>query len=134
VLRTRPRAALATGGYACTPAALACWLCRVPLVLFLPDVVPGKAASWLVPLARKIAVSTDDALRYLPAEKTVVTGYPVRESFVDVSREQGRERFELPADATVLLVFGGSQGARSINQALAGCLPDLLDQYYVLHV
>jgi UDP-N-acetylglucosamine--N-acetylmuramyl-(pentapeptide) pyrophosphoryl-undecaprenol N-acetylglucosamine transferase len=87
-----------------------------------------------VPLARAIAVSTDDALRHLPAGKTVVTGYPVRPSFAETSRESGRRRFQLPDDASVLCVVGGSQGARSINQALGRCLPNLLARYHVLHV
>ena len=134
LLRTRPAVTFATGGYVSAPVSLASWMLRIPLVLFLPDVVPGKAVAWLVPLARRIAVSTEDALASLPADKVSVTGYPVRESFGHTSRAAGREHLGLPADATVLCVFGGSQGARSINQALSACLPDLLTRYHVVHV
>jgi UDP-N-acetylglucosamine--N-acetylmuramyl-(pentapeptide) pyrophosphoryl-undecaprenol N-acetylglucosamine transferase len=132
--RRRPRAALATGGYVSTPASTAAWLLRVPIVLFLPDVVPGKAVRWLIPLARRIAVSTEDSLSYLPPEKTTVTGYPVREWFRDATKETSRAHFQLPAGATVLCVAGGSQGARSINDALAHHLPSLLDRVHVLHI
>lgn len=134
LLRSKPRVTFATGGYVSVPAAVASWLLRVPLVVYLPDVVPGKAVSWLVPLADRIAVTADDSLRYLPRGKTVVTGYPVRESFLEASRESGRKRFALPDDATVLCVFGGSLGARSLNEALATSLPAVLCRSYVIHV
>jgi UDP-N-acetylglucosamine--N-acetylmuramyl-(pentapeptide) pyrophosphoryl-undecaprenol N-acetylglucosamine transferase len=106
----------------------------VPLVLFLPDVVPGKAVGWLAPLARRIAASTEEALQYLPVDKTVVTGYPVRSTFSAGRDPRARTRFQLPADGMVLLVVGGSQGARSINDAVAQLLPDLLSRYHVIHV
>jgi UDP-N-acetylglucosamine--N-acetylmuramyl-(pentapeptide) pyrophosphoryl-undecaprenol N-acetylglucosamine transferase len=134
MLRERPRATLATGGYVSVPAAVASWLCRVPLVLFLPDVVPGVAVRRLVPIARCIAVTSEDSLRYLPRDKTVVTGYPVRESFLRATRESGRQLLGIPAEATVLCVFGGSLGAQSINRAVARYLPDLLRRHYVLHI
>lgn len=134
LLRIRPRVTFGTGGYVSVPAAVASWLLRVPVVLFLPDIVPGKAVSRLVPLARRIAVSTSDSLRYLPPEKTVVTGYPVREEFLTASREGGRSRFSIPPDATVLLVTGGSLGARSLNEGIVSCLPWLLRSTYVIHV
>jgi UDP-N-acetylglucosamine--N-acetylmuramyl-(pentapeptide) pyrophosphoryl-undecaprenol N-acetylglucosamine transferase len=132
--RVRPRATVATGGYASTPAAVASWLLGIPIVLFLPDVFPGKAVAWLAPLARKIAVTSEVTQGHFPPGKAVVTGYPVREAFVAPSRVGGRRHLNLPDDATVLCVFGGSQGARHINQALAHHLPELLSRYHVVHV
>lgn len=134
VRRLRPRVTFATGGYVSIPAVVASWLLRVPVIMFLPDVVPGRAVAWLLPLTRRIAVSTEDALRHLPATKTQVTGYPVREYFLHASRVQARRRFDLPPDATVLCVFGGSQGARAINQALAFSLRELLPHMHVVHI
>lgn len=134
ILRTRPLVTFATGGYVSVPASVASWLLRVPLVLFLPDVVPGRAVRWLVPLARIIAVSSEDARRRLPADKVVVTGYPVREAFTRATRLTGRQRFEIPDEEVVLSVLGGSQGARSINEALGPCLEQLLSRYHVIHV
>lgn len=134
VLSSRPRVTFGTGGYVSVPAAVASWLLRVPVILFLPDVVPGKAVRRLIPFTRKIAVTTEDSLRYLPARKVVVTGYPVRQEFVSATREQGRAHFDIPADATVLFITGGSLGARSLNTALAGCLPWLLQHGHVIHV
>lgn len=134
LLRYRPGVTFATGGYVSIPAALASWLLRVPIVLYLPDVVPGKAVRWLSRLARRVAVTGEASLPYLPGHKAVVTGYPVREVFLQTSRAAGRKRFSLPDGATVLCVFGGSQGSRSINQALAGCLQQVLARHHVIHV
>lgn len=132
--RLRPRVTFATGGYVSAPAVLASWLCRVPVVLFLPDIVPGRAVSWLAPLSRVIAVSADGSGRSLPQHKVVVTGYPVRPEFLAASRQAGRRRLGISPEATMLCVFGGSQGSRAINTALAGCLPALLDRYDVVHI
>jgi UDP-N-acetylglucosamine--N-acetylmuramyl-(pentapeptide) pyrophosphoryl-undecaprenol N-acetylglucosamine transferase len=132
--RVRPRVTVATGGYASTPAALASWLMRIPVVLFLPDVFPGKAVTWLAPLSRKIAVTSEVTARHFPPNKTSVTGYPLRDAFVSPSRARGRQRFALPLDADVVCVFGGSQGARHINQALGRQLPEVLLRCFVLHI
>lgn len=134
IVRIGPEVTYATGGYVSAPAAIASWLLRVPVVLFLPDVVPGRAVAWLAPLARRIAVTTETAAHHLPPHKVVVTGYPVRDVFEEASRDAGRDRFSLPQEATVLCVFGGSQGARSINLALANCLAEVLETAYVLHI
>lgn len=132
--RMRPRVTVATGGYASTPAALASWLLRIPVVLFLPDVYPGKAVAWLAPLARKIAVTSEVTERHFPPGKATVTGYPLRAPFVEPSRELGRQRFGLPSEAAVVCVFGGSQGARHINEAIGRRLPELLLHCHILHI
>jgi UDP-N-acetylglucosamine--N-acetylmuramyl-(pentapeptide) pyrophosphoryl-undecaprenol N-acetylglucosamine transferase len=134
LLRARPRAMCATGGYVSAPAVFASWLLRIPVVVFLPDIVPGKAVRYLAPLTRKLAVSAEESIVGLPARKVVVTGYPVRDCFLTASRHRGRSSLKLPDDAIVLCVFGGSQGARAINQALAACLPELLERAYVIHI
>lgn len=134
ILRRRPAVTLATGGYVSVPAVMASWLARVPVVLFLPDIVPGRAIAWLAPLATRIAVSAEDATRFLPARKTSVTGYPVRDDFDRADRARSRIRLGVPNDIPLLLVFGASQGARSINEALATCLPEVLPACHVLHI
>lgn len=137
IARIRPSVTFATGGYVSVPAVVASWLLRVPVVLFLPDVVPGKAVARLAPLARRIAAATRASLAHLPRERTMVTGYPVRDHFRAVStrsRHELRQRFDLPPDVRVLCVFGGSQGARAINEALARHLSTLLARYHIIHV
>jgi UDP-N-acetylglucosamine--N-acetylmuramyl-(pentapeptide) pyrophosphoryl-undecaprenol N-acetylglucosamine transferase len=130
----RPAAILGTGGYVCVPLFVAAALEKVPTLLYLPDIVPGWAGRVLARLATRIAITFDDSKRYLPAHKVIVTGYPVRSAVFGQDKAACREVFGLSADLPVVLVYGGSRGARSINRAIAALLPHLVQWAQVLHV
>lgn len=132
--RRRPDALFVTGGYASVPVALAAWALRVPILLYLPDVEPGLAVRFIAHLATRIAVTTEDSRRFLPARKVVVRGYPVRPAFAGIGRQEARRSLGLAQDEPVLLVFGGSTGARSINRAVAEQLDGLLEVAQVVHL
>lgn len=129
-----PRAMLTTGGFVSAPVAVACWLRRVPILLYLPDIEPGLAVKFVAKFAAKIGVTTEDALKYFPARKALVTGYPTRSDFAQADRAAAVRRFELAADRKTLLVFGGSKGARSINRAINAVIEQLLMKYQVIHI
>lgn len=132
--RESPAALFATGGYASVPVALAAWLLRVPILVYLPDVEPGLAVRFIARLASRIAVTVEDSRRYLPERKVVVTGYPVRADFGNLDRMEAREALGLGAGEPVLLVMGGSRGARSINQGLGAILEHVLEMAHVIHL
>lgn len=132
--RERPQALFVTGGYASVPVALAAWTLRVPILLYLPDVEPGMAVRFIARLATRVAVTTGDSRPFFPAVKTVVTGYPIRQAFAGLDRQAARKRLGLGSGMPVVLVFGGSHGARSINRAVAGSLEALLREAQVVHV
>jgi UDP-N-acetylglucosamine--N-acetylmuramyl-(pentapeptide) pyrophosphoryl-undecaprenol N-acetylglucosamine transferase len=134
LLRFKPNAVFATGGYASVPVGLAARLLRRPLVVFLPDVTPGWAVRLLSRLATRMTTTSERALAHLPAKKTTVVGYPVRETFWTLDRTSARAQLGLPLDAKVLLVTAGSLGARKINDAIWPALPQLLERCVVLHV
>jgi UDP-N-acetylglucosamine--N-acetylmuramyl-(pentapeptide) pyrophosphoryl-undecaprenol N-acetylglucosamine transferase len=134
LLRFKPDAVFATGGYASVPVGVAARLLRKPLVVFLPDVSPGWAVRMLSRLATRMATTTDLGLARLPKGKTRVVGYPVRGEFAGVDRTAARLRLALPAEAKVLLVTGASQGARVLNEAIVEALPRLLERCHVVHV
>ena len=134
MLRFKPNAVFATGGYASVPVGVAARLLRRPLVVYLPDVTPGWAVRLLSRLATKMTTTSDRALTYLPAKKTAVVGYPVRDEFWTLDRAASRTRLGLPVDGKVLLVTTGSLGARKINDAIWAALPQLLERCDVLHV
>jgi len=134
IRRFRPDVILVTGGYVSVPVTLAGRLARVPIVIILPDVVPGLAIRFLARLADRVTVSFEGARQYLPAEKVVVTGYPVRAALYTADRDAARRRLGLNPALKTLLVFGGSSGARRINQAVAAVLEGLLDLAQVVHI
>ena len=100
----------------------------------LPDIEPGKALQVMARLATKVAATTEASAQFIAKEKLVVTGYPVREAFEGATREQGRARFNIGQNEKVLLVFGGSKGARSINRAILKDIGSLLRLGVVIHV
>jgi undecaprenyldiphospho-muramoylpentapeptide beta-N-acetylglucosaminyltransferase len=128
-----PDVLLFTGGYLAVPAAFAGR--RVPSLVFIPDIEPGLAIKTISILAAAIAVSVEQTKFFTPAGKPVlVSGYPVRPEILSWSREKAFQALDLDPALPVLLVFGGSKGARSINRALVGILPDLLKELQVVHI
>lgn len=132
----RPDVALVTGGYVAAPVAWAAWRARprVPLLIILPDLTPGLSIRLTSRLANGVAVSFPEVAPHFPG-KALVTGYPVRPELLrSIDRSAARKAFGLEDALPVLLVFGGSQGARSINRALVDVLPELLPHCQVIHV
>ncbi len=129
-----------TGGYVAVPMALAG---RIPLtrtarpknMLFVPDIEPGLALKTLARFADRIAVTSTKSEAYLPrGKKVVVTGYPTRGDLQGWNRNEARKTLGVSENLPVMLVLGGSKGARSINRALLGVLPHLLEVLQVIHI
>jgi UDP-N-acetylglucosamine--N-acetylmuramyl-(pentapeptide) pyrophosphoryl-undecaprenol N-acetylglucosamine transferase len=137
VKRFRPDAAFTSGGYVSVPAGMAARLNHAPLVMHQQDVPPNLANRLLTPFATQISISFAASQRYFPAEKTTLAGNPVREEVLNVvwrDPMRARQDFGLASSLPVVLVTGGSQGARRINQVIAAALPRLLRRCQVLHV
>jgi UDP-N-acetylglucosamine--N-acetylmuramyl-(pentapeptide) pyrophosphoryl-undecaprenol N-acetylglucosamine transferase len=134
VLRRRGAdAVVGGGGYVAGPAGLAAVTTRTPLVLTEADSHLGLANRLLAGRARRVCLAFPIAGR--EGERYLVTGRPVPRAVLEGDRAAARERFGIAADARCLLVFGGSQGANSINlaavEAFAG---DRERDFHVLHI
>jgi UDP-N-acetylglucosamine--N-acetylmuramyl-(pentapeptide) pyrophosphoryl-undecaprenol N-acetylglucosamine transferase len=130
-----PQALFSTGGFVSVPATCAAWLLRRPIVMFLPDARPGTTVKLLSWTAKRVAVSIEDSLDFLPnRRKASVTGYPVRPAFLALDRPTARARMDLADKELQLLVLGGSLGAASINRSVAQGLNQLLALARVVHV
>ncbi|MGA8426391.1 MAG: undecaprenyldiphospho-muramoylpentapeptide beta-N-acetylglucosaminyltransferase [Candidatus Dormiibacterota bacterium] len=130
--RFRPQVVLATGGYVCVPVALAARRRSIPVLLLEQNLLPGRAVHWLAPRVQLVASSFPDTAALLPRAKVVCTGNPVRLSFAELA---GRP--QLAEAPPTLLVMGGSQGARRLNEVLLEALPSLLQsmpQLSVVHL
>jgi UDP-N-acetylglucosamine--N-acetylmuramyl-(pentapeptide) pyrophosphoryl-undecaprenol N-acetylglucosamine transferase len=137
IRRRGPDAVLGAGGYVAGPAGLAALSVRVPLVLEEADRHLGLANRLLARWARRVCLAFPIAGR--DGDRYMVTGRPVPATIAHADRGAARQRFEIGADERCLLVFGGSQGARSINltalDAFVGDGPAARDRgYHVLHI
>lgn len=122
-----PSAVLGAGGYVSGPTGLAAVLRRVPLVLMEADSHPGLTTRLLAPFARRVCLAFPVEGRR--GSRYLVTGRPVPAPATD--RRAARERFGIGPQETCVLIFGGSQGARSINRAAVEAFAGA--RFHVLH-
>jgi UDP-N-acetylglucosamine--N-acetylmuramyl-(pentapeptide) pyrophosphoryl-undecaprenol N-acetylglucosamine transferase len=132
----RPRALFLTGGWATFPTALGCWLRGVPIVVYVPDVEPALGVKAISRFARLVLTPVPESAAYFRRSVRVeAVGYPLRRALLTADRQTAYAHFNLDPQRSTLLVFGGSLGARSLNNALAAILPDLLREgVQVLHI
>lgn len=133
----KPDVVVAFGGYVCIPVGRAAKKMGVPLVIHEQNSVMGMANKYLAKTARAVALTYEVAgAPVADKEKLVVTGNPVRSSVLTSTREEGRSMLGIPEEASMLLVFGGSLGARHLNAAISSMKKDLLaiDNLYVVHI
>jgi UDP-N-acetylglucosamine--N-acetylmuramyl-(pentapeptide) pyrophosphoryl-undecaprenol N-acetylglucosamine transferase len=127
-MRRPPQLALAMGGFTAAPPLLAAKSLGARAFLHESNTVPGRANRWLAPRVDGAFVSFPAARAGLRARRIELTGTPVRGEFLQLpAAAAARTALGLQADAPVLLVMGGSQGARRINEWIAAILPRLLE-------
>ncbi len=132
--RLRPEVVFSKGGFVSVPVVVAAWLLRVPVISHESDVTPGLANRLTYPFCRKICVTFDATVPFLPGGKVKVTGTPVRQSLVTGDAEAGLAFLGFSGEKPILLVFGGSLGAAMINNQTRRVLSRLIQTFDVVHV
>jgi UDP-N-acetylglucosamine--N-acetylmuramyl-(pentapeptide) pyrophosphoryl-undecaprenol N-acetylglucosamine transferase len=123
-----PDVVIGVGGYASGPAMLAAVVKHIPTLAFEPNVVPGFANRAVARFVSGAAVHFEETAKYF--RHAEVTGVPVRQAFFEIPVLVNKKRGGVPT----LLVFGGSQGAHAINEAMIRCLPELRRQAPGMHI
>ena len=122
----RPQVVVGTGGYVCVPVVFVAACLGIPTLIHEQNVLPGLANRYLSRYATVVAASYGESRRYFArARRFVVTGNPVREEIVQLSREEGRARLGIE-ETNASFGLRGSRGARPINDALLAALPELM--------
>jgi UDP-N-acetylglucosamine--N-acetylmuramyl-(pentapeptide) pyrophosphoryl-undecaprenol N-acetylglucosamine transferase len=128
------------------PLFVAAWFLRIPRAIYLPDVVPGLAVRLLSRLATVTLGSIPDAAPYLgmtavdaaawsgDVRQLAVAGYPVRLTIHPDAGRQLRQQLAIADDELLIVIYGGSRGARSINYGVLPFLSHMLTMAHVLHV
>jgi UDP-N-acetylglucosamine--N-acetylmuramyl-(pentapeptide) pyrophosphoryl-undecaprenol N-acetylglucosamine transferase len=134
-----------TGGYVAVPMALASRIVRgfknhPKILLYVPDIEPGLALKTLGRFADRVGLTVEESQQYFKSRLVCdVVGYPVRAELQNWAikpncKKKAVSSFNLSDTLPILLVYGGSRGARSINQALGTILPELLNETQVIHI
>lgn len=125
----------ATGGYAAAAAAVAQITRAGRLVIHEQNAVPGRTNLWLAARADKVCIAAQRAASFFPADRTVFTGMPIREEFARLPQKQeARRALGLDEDRFTVVVVGGSQGARRVNELVLNAWPLIDDgSTQVLH-
>ena len=123
-----------TGGYISGPAVIAARSLGLPVILHESNALPGKVTRFFGPWCNAVAVGFEAAAKYLPKNKTIYTSTPVRRAFLEPGIETSLD-LEIPQDVPVIVVFGGSQGAVSINRLVRESAPAWFEAgAYVVHL
>jgi UDP-N-acetylglucosamine--N-acetylmuramyl-(pentapeptide) pyrophosphoryl-undecaprenol N-acetylglucosamine transferase len=129
ISKFRPQVAVGVGGYASGPLLYMATRKKVPGLIQEQNSYPGITNKLLAGSVEKICVAYDKMDRFFPKDKIIFTGNPVREDMVEISgkRNEAATYFNLDLTRPVILVVGGSQGARSINRAIQSGLKTIAD-------
>jgi len=123
----KPDSILGTGGYVSGPALIAAKIMKIPYMLHDSDAVPGIVSRKMSSGAKVINTSFDEAKKYLKSPNVQLNGNPLRKDFNSLNKADCLKELELEPDKFTILVMGGSQGAKSINDAIASCALNLIN-------
>lgn len=128
-----PDVVFSKGGYPSVPVTIAARILRIPVFIHESDSVPGRANIMASKWAKRIAISYEEAIKYFPKDKTAFVGNIVRKEVRKPLKDGAFEYLKLRSSFPVILVIGGSQGAKIINDTLMDALPELVTKYQIIH-
>lgn len=134
IRKFKPDIIFSKGGFVAVPVTLAAKHYRVPVISHESDMTPGLANKLSMPSAIRICCNFPETMKYLPKDKAVLTGSPIRRELLSGSREAGLSFAGLSGEKPVLLVIGGSLGSVRVNEAIRSILDKLLKDFDIIHI
>ena len=134
IRKFKPDIIFSKGGFVAVPVTLAAKHYRVPVISHESDMTPGLANKLSMPSATRICCNFPETMKYLPKDKAVLTGSPIRRELLSGSREAGLSFAGLSGEKPVLLVIGGSLGSVRVNEAIRSILDKLLKDFDIIHI
>ena len=129
VNKYKPNAIFTTGGYVSAPIVLAAISKNKPYMIHDCDSIPGLVSKMAAPKAKVVSVAFENSKKLLKSNNIIFNGNPVREAFFTVTKKDARSKLNIPEDKTVIFAMGGSQGAKTINTAMARLLKTLVEEF-----
>lgn len=132
--KLKPNVVFSKGGFVSVPVILAARFLHIPAVIHESDFTPGLANKIAIPAATKVCCNFPETLAYLPKEKAVLTGSPIRKELLTGNPLAALDLCNFTKEKPVILSVGGSSGSKVMNDALRAILSDLLKEYQVIHL
>lgn len=132
--KLKPDIVFSKGGFVSVPVILAAKFCHIPSIIHESDLTPGLANKLAIPNAAKVCCNFPETLKYLPENKAVLTGSPIRKELLSGNKENARKLCNFTKEKPVLFIVGGSSGSKFINDTIRGLLPELLKSYQIIHM
>lgn len=132
--KLKPDIVFSKGGFVAVPVVMAANRAHIPVICHESDMTPGLANKLTAPFATRICCNFPETVKYLPAEKAVLTGSPIRQELKSGNKDVARVFCGFTSDKPVLLIIGGSLGSANVNAAIRGILPQLLPDFQVIHL
>ena len=130
----KPDVVFSKGGFVTVPVVIAASRRKIPTFIHESDMTPGLANKICIPFATKVCCNFPETISNLPKDKAVLTGTPIRQELLTGSKEKGLAFTGLSPDKPVILIIGGSLGATAVNEAVRSILPELLEDFQVMHL
>lgn len=134
IRRVKPDIVFSKGGFVSSPVIWAAYLNRIPSIIHESDYTPGLANKLSMPFTNKICYTFPETAKYLPSNKGIITGIPVREKILSGEATKGRRICDFNEAKPTILIIGGSLGSQAINKNIRGILEDLLKDYQIAHI
>jgi UDP-N-acetylglucosamine--N-acetylmuramyl-(pentapeptide) pyrophosphoryl-undecaprenol N-acetylglucosamine transferase len=134
IKKLKPDIIFSKGGFVSVPVVIAAKSARVPVVIHESDLTPGLANKAAYPFAKKICAAFEDTLEYLPKNKGVFTGTPIRGELLNGNGRIGLRFLGYPSAKPILLIMGGSSGSVVINKCVDEVLRGLLLTFNIVHL
>ena len=130
----KPDVVFSKGGFVSVPVVRAAAALKIPCIIHESDMTPGLANKLCFPVATKICCNFPETFDSLPEKKAVLTGTPIRKELTEGSKLAGLEMCGFTANKPVIMVIGGSLGSANVNKAVRDALPQLLENFQVVHL
>lgn len=132
--KVKPDLVFSKGGFVAVPVVRAAHSLKIPCIIHESDMTPGLANKLCIPVAKKVCCNFPETMAYLPKDKAVLSGSPIREEIKTGDASKGKDFCGFTSELPVLLIMGGSLGAAAVNKAVRDSLDELLKDFQIVHL
>lgn len=130
----KPDVVFSKGGFVTVPVVFAAKSLGIPVIIHESDLTPGLANKLAIPKATYVCHNFPETANHLPENKSKLSGCPIRQELFEGDREKGLAFIGFDGKKPVLMVIGGSTGAKAVNEGIRSCLDELLKSFDVVHL